>query len=412
MGVVPAIAYNSDLGLLYGIVTNLYHYGDGSNYPNYNHMLYLEWSRTTKGSGKNVIQYDGLNLIPKARVMGELSYYTEQALDFHGFNGYETNYYLPFIDNTSDEYLSRMFFKQDRKLLKVKADVQGYLYGKKLRWLAGFGHFNIKLKTVDIERLNEGKDSTDMLPDVPLLYDHYVDWGIIPEDQKNGGSSNFFKAGIVFDTRDVEANPNKGVWSDLVLYTAPGFINDYRFSKLVVTHRQYFTIFPRKLNLAYRISFQPKIGGEMPVYMLPFVFDTKETRDGLGEAKNLRGVIRNRVVGEGFLMGNVELRWTVFRTVIWNQNFYVGLSGFFDAGKITQPYEVNTEGVTAWNGLNPQEVIDTYIKYDDEHFHYTLGAGLKLALNNNFILAGDVGKSLSDQDGDGLGVYIGLGYLF
>ena len=47
MGGVPAIAYDSDIGFKYGALVNLYHYGDGSNYPNYDHSLYMEWSRQT-----------------------------------------------------------------------------------------------------------------------------------------------------------------------------------------------------------------------------------------------------------------------------------------------------------------------------------------------------------------------------
>jgi len=190
-----------------------------------------------------------------------------------------------------------------------------------------------------------------------------------------------------------------------VLLSAPGFMNDYGFTKLILTHRQYFKIIPDKLNLAYRVSVQPKIAGEMPFYMLPFVFDTKESRDGLGEAKNLRGVIRNRVVGEGFAFANVELRWTVFRTVIWNQNVYVGLGGFMDAGQVIQPYDFSTENV-------PSEYEILFNDYNsNESIHYTAGGGLKLAMNNNFILAADVGKAFNKQDGK-MGVYIGLGYLF
>ena len=56
-GGTPALAYDSDLGFLYGIILNFYHYGDGSRYPRYDHSLYMEWSRTTKGTGKNILIY-------------------------------------------------------------------------------------------------------------------------------------------------------------------------------------------------------------------------------------------------------------------------------------------------------------------------------------------------------------------
>ena len=55
---LPAIAYDQDKGFLYGVILNFFHYGDGSRYPRYDHSFYLEWSRTTKGSGKNIFNYD------------------------------------------------------------------------------------------------------------------------------------------------------------------------------------------------------------------------------------------------------------------------------------------------------------------------------------------------------------------
>ncbi|MGC9344956.1 MAG: hypothetical protein ACP5E3_19785, partial [Bacteroidales bacterium] len=63
-GAVPAIAYDSDIGFKYGGVVNFYDYGDGSIYPRYKHSIYLEWSRTTKGSGINQFTYDSKYLIP------------------------------------------------------------------------------------------------------------------------------------------------------------------------------------------------------------------------------------------------------------------------------------------------------------------------------------------------------------
>ena len=91
-GAVPAIAYDSDIGFKYGGVVNFYNYGDGTTYPKYLHSLYFEWSRTTKGSGINQFTYDSEYLIPNVRVSAEASLLTEKALDFYGFNGYESKY--------------------------------------------------------------------------------------------------------------------------------------------------------------------------------------------------------------------------------------------------------------------------------------------------------------------------------
>ncbi len=60
-GALPAVSFDSDLGFQYGAIVNLFHYGDGTNYPKYDHSLYLEWSRYTKGTGINRVMYDTEN---------------------------------------------------------------------------------------------------------------------------------------------------------------------------------------------------------------------------------------------------------------------------------------------------------------------------------------------------------------
>jgi hypothetical protein len=52
-GALPTITFDTDLGFQYGALVDLYNYGDGSRFPNYNHKLYFEVSRFTKGSAIN-----------------------------------------------------------------------------------------------------------------------------------------------------------------------------------------------------------------------------------------------------------------------------------------------------------------------------------------------------------------------
>ncbi len=410
-GGVPALAYDTDLGFLYGIILNVYHYGDGSNYPNYNHSLYMEWSRTTKGSGKNIIEYDNRTLIPNGRMKLEMSYLTEQALGFYGFNGYQSNYDADYLNINDTSYISRLYYRHERKLLRLKADFQGKLIGKKLRWFAGFSYYNIKTASVDIDRLNKGKDQSEMLPDTASLYDKYVQWGVIPADQVNGGVTNLVKFGAVYDTRDNEASPQKGIWSEVMILTAPGFLgNNYSYTKLSITHRQYFTIFPRKLVFAYRLNYQGLIGGEIPFYMMPFYFRSKDVKDGLGGSKTLRGILRNRVVGDGAVLGNMEFRYRFLNTLVFNQNFSITLSSFMDAARIVQFHKFNTDGVTASYGKTKEENI-AEMEYQNEAFHISYGLGLHFAVNHNFIVAVDYGIAGNPQDGT-KGLYIGLNYIF
>jgi hypothetical protein len=43
--------------------------------------------------------------------------------------------------------------------------------------------------------------------------------------------------------------------------------------------------------------------------------------------------------------------------------------------------------------------------------HISAGAGLRIVMNENFIIAIDLGKAFNEQDGN-MGFYMGLNYLF
>jgi hypothetical protein len=412
-GGVPVVAYDSDIGFKYGALLNLYWYGDGSRYPQYDHSLYLEWSRTTKGNGINQVTYETDKLIPGIRSLFEVSYLTEKALDFYGFNGYQAVYDIDFEQEGADlaGNANRLFYRHSRKLLRIKADFQGEIIGQKLRWLGGIAYYGSAIDSVDVDGLNEGK-SEDLLSK-NSLYGSYVDWGMIKGDQAKGGNHTILKAGLVYDTRDNEPNPFTGMWDELQLHVAPAFLSntDYGYARIILTHRQYFTLIPEWMNFAYRLSYQGKIAGEMPFYMLPYIFQTapKLTRDGVGGAKTVRGVRRNRIVGDGFAFGNLEFRGKILRTTLFNQNFYIALSAFLDAGMVTQKYAFDASGLPDVLPADfPDQILDLNAK---EVPHIGYGGGIHFALNQNFIVTADYGFAAKKEDGS-TGLYINLNYLF
>lgn len=403
-GALPVVAYGTDFGLKYGALANLYWFGDGSTYPFYRYSLYLEWSRTTKGGGINQVFFDSKYLIPgNIRLTADLSLFSDKTLDFYGFNGYEAEYNPAFADPDDPLYRTRVFYRYDRTMSRILTDLQGNLSGNKLRWAAGLGHINTRIASVDIERINKGADPEDILPDTATLYDQYVDWGVIPQDEKDGGAVTYVKGGLVYDTRDNEPNPMRGTWAEGIILTAPSFLGnkDASYTLIGLTLRKYFTLKAPSLSLAARAGYQTKIAGNVPFYMLPYVYSTFRTQRQLGGSKTIRGMRLNRLQGQGFTYGNLELRWKVLRTVVLNQNFYIALSAFTDWGMITLPYEYDVSGVP----------INTPIVFDDERLHQTLGGGIHLALNDNFIIAIDYGRALNPQDGD-TGFYIELDFLY
>jgi outer membrane protein assembly factor BamA len=413
-GALPAVSFDSDLGFQYGLIGNLFNYGDGSYYPEYKWSLYGEWSRTTKGTGTNQLFFDSKYLLPYGlRITADLSFLTEKALDFYGFNGFEAAYHPEFEEDEgddTDQYISRMYYRHERKIARFSLDFQGAISGKKLRWLAGFARFDNKIATVDIEQLNKGLDDDEKLPDVETLYDKYVDYGFISEEERDGGAINALKLGVVYDTRDNEPNPNTGFWVEAIAMTAPAFLgnSESAYTKLALIYRHYVPILYDKLTLAYRLGWQGTVDGDAPFYIQPYMIttNTKVTKsDGLGGAKSLRGVLRNRVVGDAFTYANLELRYKFLKVSKWNQNFYFALSGFGDFGTITDRIDIHRDL------LPVGETYSDFFDAKEDKFHSAFGAGLHIAMNQNFILAIDYGLAGDERDGKS-GMYINIGFLF
>jgi len=406
-GFFPAFGYDSNTGVKYGGTLKLFDYGDGTAYPRYNHSLHFQWSRTTKGSGVNQLVYDTRTLIPGIRMMAEASYLTEKVLNFYGFNGYNSFYNAGYVTANDPLYRSSVFYSMQRAMVKVRLEFIGKLKGENLKWFSGFEYLNNNLDTVDLDNLNKGKDPADYLPGIGGgLYGDYAKWGVIPRDQVNGGQAGVFKFGVKYDTRDNEPNPMTGLWSEMMVLVAPGFLSDgYSYTRFAFTHRQYFTLVPKKVSLVYRFSYQAKLTGEMPFYMLPLVYNSAPqlTLSGLGGGTTMRGILRNRVVGEDFIYGNAEIRWKIFRTIILNQNFYVALAGFADAGMITGKYKLpeltDPQGI-AWMAIGEKEKP-----------HISYGGGAHFAINDNFVITMDYGWADDPRDGK-RGTYIGLNFLF
>lgn len=403
-GALPAVSYDSDLGFQYGALVNLYHYGDGSRYPKYDHSLYMEYSRYTKGTGINRLMYDSERLIPKVRTTVDLTYLTDQMMDFYGFNGYQSVFDKLLSDST------RHFYKNERNMFRLKADFQGDFGDSKLGWVAGYSFYNFAIDTVDLQRL-------DLKPvSGGTLYQRYVNYGVIGQDEANGGSLSYLKIGLKYDTRDQRACPMKGVWTEAVIQSAPGFMNKFPHTKFALIHRQYFTLM-KDMSLAYRLDYQTTIGKDyVPFYAQPLLitsFLTGASNQGIGGRNSVRGVLRNRVVGDAVAFGNFEYRYKFLRFEWLKQNFYLGTNIFFDSGIILDPIDIEYNrskiGLAALTA-NEKEALKLN-DYEAGKFHSTIGVGLKIGWNENFVISADFGKAFNKQDGN-TGMYIGLNYLF
>jgi outer membrane protein assembly factor BamA len=396
-GALPAVSYDSDLGFQYGALVNLYDYGDGTNYPKYNHSLYLELSTYTKGTTIARVRYDSEKLIRNVRTTFDVAYVPDQMADFYGFNGYQSIY----DQSLSSTY--RNFYKNEKHTFRIKADFQGYFGSSKFGWVAGYSFYNFKMDTVNIDKLG--------LSAVPGgdLFQKYQQWGLISDAEAAGGSINYLKVGLKYDSRDQLACPTKGIFTEAVVQSAPEFINqDFPHTKMAVIHRQYFTL-AKDLLFAYRLDYQMTLGKDkVPYFAQPELITSyliAASNQGLGGKSSVRGVLRNRVIGDAVGFGNFEFRYKFLRFEWLKQNFYLGTNVFFDSGLILKPITLDLSAVS----LADQETY--FSSYEAGKFHSAGGIGLKIGWNENFVISADFGKAFNKQDGN-TGFYIGLNYLF
>ena len=412
-GVLPSVAYDADLGLQYGALTNIYYFGDGSTYPEYLHSFYAEAAYTTKHFGIFRFAYDSKHLIPGHRLSVDLTYLPDQMCDFYGFNGYQSEYNAAYSNQDDPAYISRAYYKYRRDLFRFSADIQGELK-KPWYWNAGIGLLHFNVGTVDIDRLNSyTKDTSKWLPDTVTLFDHYVQHGYISDAEATGGAHPYLHGGFTYDTRDRLQNPTRGIHADAFLTYYAGFGNGFDNLKLNANWRQYITIVPRRLTFAYRLGTQLNLAGKSPFYLNTYLnqlYMQRVVYEGLGGANSVRGIMRNRILAPGVAFANVELRTQLFSFKVGKNMFYVGLNPFIDAGMVVQPY-IRVES-------DPHlgtPITDDVTNLDNPLYnpHLGGGCGLKVAMNDNFVLSVDWATAFDRQDnGKFSNLYIKMGYMF
>ncbi len=458
-GILPSVAYDADYGFQGGVLTNVYYYGDGSQYPEYIHSLYFEAAYTTKHHGIFRFNYDSKYLIPGYRLTLDATYLPDAMCDFYGFNGYDTRYHHEWCDWSKKpekmdvtNYRSRVFYKYKRDLIRIAGDIEGTIY-KDLKWNAGIGVLGYIIDDCDIDMLN-GKNVYDpaldhqkaLNPNEPLLYDKYKQWGLIGADEANGGWHPYARVGITYDTRDKRQGPNKGIYTD-AFFTYSAAFNakygqqasaGYNHLQFNFTFRHYVPCYYDKkginrITFAYRIGTQNLIAGRSPFYMnnyLNTLFIQRVYYEGLGGGNSVRGMMANRILANGFAYANVEFRFRVVDFDIGRQHFYIGLNPFFDLGVITQPYDLNELVERHTNGQY-QDLLssmtaagddyDTYFDTKDKNAywpHMCAGIGLKVGMNENFVLSADWGIPVNQapynkqDNAKWANFYVKMGYLF
>ncbi|MBQ3738472.1 MAG: BamA/TamA family outer membrane protein [Bacteroidales bacterium] len=407
-GPLPVVGFDADLGFQYGVTCDIFNYGDGSRYPRYDYKFNVEASRYTKGSGVFRFYSDMPYVVKDTKLFFDVTYFYAKKYEFFGFNGYEASSFDPYagIEGLKSGYhfINRNQFRFVGSMQRPFFDVPN------LYWTAGLAYYNTKVTPIDTIKMSDYAGQT-------TLYENYVNTGIIKEDEAHGGNTTQLRLGMVYDSRDHNSDPTKGIYAEATLVGAPDLIDRKGYSNLSYTFlwRHYIPVYKDKLTFAYRLGAQNRLVGKTPWYMinnLNTMFFQKMYTEGLGGSVTMRGVNRNGVIGEGFAFANLELRWRIVGFQFINQNWQVALNPFFDAGMVTQK-RGEIEMMNADNGgiILHDNTFDSY-SGDKESIHMSAGCGLKLIMNRNLIVSVDLGKALDKRDGEKLKTFIGFNYIF
>ncbi len=429
LGPLPVVAFDADKGFQLGALLNLYDFGDGTVYPNTRQQWYMEASFFTKGSQLFVLSYDTKHLIPGVRFSTAAAVTNDKAMDFYGFNGYMSHYdFQRVIDGKEKDnmYLYTPKYRVNRLAALFKADFIGNIWENKFFWEAGYHLSWFKQGAIDRVKINKNKDESKMFPDSePTLFEQYRKWGIIPDETADGGLTSALRVGLLFDTRDKEGAPSRGVWAETHLEMAPKWLGtETPYTKYSATFRHYIPIMKDdKLTFAYRLNYQGSFGKDVPYYVLPYltVMGQSYDRDGMGGFRTVRGIMRNRVQGLDMASYNAELRWRFVQFPLWKQNIALGLSCFSDGAMVTRNYDMSFASTPSdfKSEADYNAALASYKSYmnmglQKDRPHIAVGGGFRFIMNQNFIVCLEYGKPVgkyAKQDGKGA-FYINTGYLF
>jgi hypothetical protein len=203
----------------------------------------------------------------------------------------------------------------------------------------------------------------------------------------NGGWDNSLRVGLVFDTRDFEPDPNKGIYADLAAdFGTKGLGSEYDYSRTMLAVRGYYSPIAKWADvvLAARGVYEVQSQGTPFFSMDTFPF-TEDPRNGMGGLRSLRGYKQDRFVGHVMAMSNFEIRYTFAETVILKQRFGFGVVPFLDFGRV-----FNSMRETSLN-----------------HWTRSEGGGLRIIWNLATVIMVDYGISEEDT-----GLYINFGHIF
>lgn len=168
--------------------------------------------------------------------------------------------------------------------------------------------------------------------------------------------TSMLAAALIYDTRDLEPDPSKGVFLEYSHeYSASWLGSQFNFNKFML-QGQYFNTVARwrggksRLTLAGMASFGYVWGSNIN-WLEMFDLSSQAEAGGinvLGGDRSLRAFRESRFVAPTIGLINLEARFRLYDFSALNQHFALGLSPFYDLGRGWD--NISRVGLSGWRG--------------------------------------------------------------
>lgn len=347
---LPALAYNSDIGLVAGGILNYFHYREDAA-PFYSYTA-LSALVSTKGLASVSLTYDKTYFLSTTlRLTGDI--YLSRLLEdpYFGIGNYTA---IPGSMHPEDDFYS---FKS------LSAGFE-FTFRHPLHHLSGGRQLDLTgILTFSYNTPWDTPDTRLIAVEKPTGYD--------------GGRTSGIGTGIIWESRNNEFRPANGRYAEISAVAAQSWLGSSFNNFILKTElRNYLTFHViRDVTLANRLYIK-HTSGQVPYWELAYA----------GDKETLRGYPLRRFMDDNAAVLNTELRTWLFGFDIMKSEF--GGTLFFDTGR-------------SFSNSEPVKNIFKDLKY-------TFGfGGTASFFTPDFILRADVGFSK-----EGTGIYFTTGYMF
>ncbi|MBC8138526.1 MAG: BamA/TamA family outer membrane protein, partial [Fibrella sp.] len=278
-------------------------------------------------------------------------------------------------------------FEDSELMLNLKAD---YALGKNGRWrvLGGYEIQRLDYKTF------QGRDASAVDPVTGAATTAPNGVSLLARDAAtgratglDGGVISILQQALIYDTRDFEPDPTRGVYFEIANELSNSAIGSaYDFDKLFIQAKGFKKLpFGQRTVLAGRVGVGNIFGSDAPFFEFQDQWSPDGSVNALGGARSLRGYRSNRFMARAMWFANLELRVRLAETLIGRQRFALSVAPFVDAGTVRD----------RWQALNFDRIRSSY------------GVGGRLAWNQSTIISFDYAQSKEDSL-----FFFGLGQAF